>query len=147
MKKSMFFTGISYVLVGCAFLCCGIALDTKIDSLLWGFAGACIGPGLVMICKYFYCSHPKNSARYAEKIENEKIELHDERKEMLRNKTGRIVVLLNLAITNIAIVTFGILGKLEIIDFTKPIMIILAVFFVLQIVLSYFVYSVLEKRN
>lgn len=147
MKKSMFFMGLSYVLVGCAFLFCGIALDTKIDSLLWGFAGACIGPGLVMICKYFYWSHPKNSTKYVEKIENEKIELHDERKEMLKNKTGRIVVLLNIAFTSIAIVTISILGKLEIIGFAKPIMITLAVFFVLQIVLSYLVYSILEKRN
>lgn len=147
MKKSMFFMGLSYVLFGCAFLFCGIALDTKIDSLLWGFAGACIGPGLVMICKYFYWSHPKNSTKYVEKTENEKIELHDERKEMLKNKTGRIVVLLNIDFTSIAIVTISILGKLEIIGFAKPIMIALAVFFVLQMVLSYLVYSILEKRN
>lgn len=115
--------------------------------MLCGFAGATIGPGLAMIWKYFYWSHPTRSAEYIEKIENERIELHDERKEMLRNKAGRIVVSLNFSIASVAIVAFAILDSLEIISFSKPIIITLSVFFVLQIVLSHLVYGVLEKRG
>lgn len=147
MKKSMLFTGIVYILAGCIFLICGIVLDTKINSLLWGFAGAAIGPGLVMLYKYFYWTRPSHAARYMEKIENEKIELHDERKEMLRNKTGRIVILLNLVLISISIVAISILGKLEIINFSRPIVIVLAVVWVLQLVLFNIVFKVLEKRN
>ncbi|MDD3252197.1 MAG: hypothetical protein PHV18_06535 [Lachnospiraceae bacterium] len=147
MKKSMFFTGVSYVLAGCIFLICGIVLNTKINSLLWGFAGAAIGPGLVMICKYFYWSHPKNNSKYIEKIENEKIELHDERKEMLRNKTGRILFLINLVIISIVIVIFSVLGKLELIDFSEPIIITLTVFWVLQLVLFNLIFKALEKKS
>ena len=59
MKKSHLITGIVYVLVGIVFLIAALFTETKINSLLFGFAGACIGPGILMICKYFYWSSPR----------------------------------------------------------------------------------------
>ena len=69
MKKSHLITGIVYILIGIVFLLAALFTDTKVDSLLFGFAGACIGPVILMTCKYFYWSSPKNIAVYEEKME------------------------------------------------------------------------------
>lgn len=78
MKKSNWLCGIAYVVAGIIFLLIGIFTDTKLDSLMFGFAGAGIIPGMVMIYKYFYWNSPNNVERYKEKLEAENIELHDE---------------------------------------------------------------------
>ena len=72
MKKSNWLCGIAYVVAGIIFLLIGIFTDTKLDSLMFGFAGAGIIPGMVMIYKYFYWNSPNNVERYKEKLEAEK---------------------------------------------------------------------------
>ena len=71
MKKSNWLCGIAYVVAGIIFLLIGIFTDTKLDSLMFGFAGAGIIPGMVMIYKYFYWNSPNNVERYKEKLEAE----------------------------------------------------------------------------
>ena len=115
----MLMTGLIYVLVGIIFLLCGVFLDTKLNSMFWGFAGAGIVPGFVMICRYFYWSRPGKSAKYAEKIETQKIDLHDERKEKFRNQSGRYAYVLGLITVCISIVVFSILYSLEIMQNAK----------------------------
>jgi len=118
MKKNMLMSGLLYVLVGLAFLLCGIFLDTKLNSLFWGFAGGGIVPGLSMIYKYFYWTRPQNSTKYAEKMEKEKINLHDERKEKFRNQSGRYAYILGLITICISIVVFSVLSSLGIMQNT-----------------------------
>ena len=43
-----------------------------------------------MIVRYFYWSRPQNRQRYQEKRERERIEQHDERKEKLLDRAGRM---------------------------------------------------------
>lgn len=109
MKKNMLITGLVYLLIGIAFLLCGILLDTKLNSLFWGFAGGGIVPGLVVLHRYFYWSRPGNAARYTEKIENRQIDLHDERKEKLRNQSGRYAYVLGHITVCISIVVLSLL--------------------------------------
>ena len=71
MKKSNLITGILYVLFGVVCLIVALLIETKLEGILWGFAGAGIFPGIMMICKYFYWSSPKNKERYEERLENE----------------------------------------------------------------------------
>ena len=85
MKKSNLITGILYVLFGVACLIVALLIETKLEGILWGFAGAGIFPGIMMICKYFYWSSPKNKERYEERLENERIEQHDELKTKIRD--------------------------------------------------------------
>jgi len=59
MKKSNLFTGILFMLGGALCLVIALMLDTKLDSLLFGFSGGLIVPGVIMIAKYFYWTHPK----------------------------------------------------------------------------------------
>ena len=89
MKKSNLITGILYVLFGVACLIVALLIETKSEDILWGFAGAGIFPGIMMICKYFYWSSPKNKERYEERLENERIEQHDELKTKIRDRAGR----------------------------------------------------------
>ena len=54
MKKSNLTIGIMYVIVGVIFLLVATLTDSGSDSLFYGFAGAGIMPGIMIICKYFY---------------------------------------------------------------------------------------------
>ena len=73
MKKSNLITGILYVLFGVVCLIVALLIETKLEGILWGFAGAGIFPGIMMICKYFYWSSPKNKEQYEERLENDRI--------------------------------------------------------------------------
>lgn len=85
MKKSNLITGILYVLFGVVCLIVALLIETKLEGILWGFAGAGIFPGIMMICKYFYWSSPKNKEQYEERLENDRIEQHDELKTKIRD--------------------------------------------------------------
>ena len=96
MKKSNLAAGILYVLFGAACLIAALIGETKLEGILWGFAGAGIVPGLMMIFRYFYWTSPKNSARYEDLLEKEKIEMHDELKTKIRNEAGRYTYTLGI---------------------------------------------------
>ena len=49
MKKSNLITGILYVLFGVVCLIVALLIETKLEGILWGFAGAGIFPGIMMI--------------------------------------------------------------------------------------------------
>ena len=59
MKKSNLVCGIVYTLAGVMFLIAALLTDTKLDSILFGLAGAGIAPGLLMIYKYFLLEFTK----------------------------------------------------------------------------------------
>ncbi len=146
MKKNMLMSGLVYVLIGIAFLLCGIFLDTKLNSLFWGFAGGGIAPGLTMIYKYFYWTHPQNAAKYAEKMEEEKINLHDERKEKFRNQSGRYAYVLGLITTCISIVVFSVLSSLGIIENVKLLTLYLSGYAVFQYVVGILIFRYLDRK-
>lgn len=146
MKKSMFITGVMYILIGSIFWLCGLVLDTKLNSLFWGFAGAGIVPGLVMIYKYFYWSHPKNSAKYTEKIERQKIDFRDERKEKFRNQSGRYAYILGLITVCISSVIFSILHLLGIIQNAKILILYLGGYMIFQYISGVFIFRYLDKK-
>ncbi|MEA4848653.1 MAG: hypothetical protein VB106_15600 [Clostridiaceae bacterium] len=146
MKKSNLLAGILYMLSGAICLIAALMFDTKINSLLFGFAGAFIAPGIVMVSKYFYWTSPKNKNKYAERLENENIELHDERKEKLRDKSGRYAYLMGLAVISFSIVIFSILGELEIIAASKLIILYLGGYFVFQLIVGVIIFRHLSKK-
>ena len=90
MKKSMLYTGIAYILAGLCSITLAVLFEWRIESLLWGLGGAGILPGLVMVCKYFHWTKPANREEYEERLKQERIEIRDERKVMLRDKSGRL---------------------------------------------------------
>ena len=116
MKKNNLITGILYVLFGVACLIVALLIETKLEGILWGFAGAGIFPGIMMICKYFYWSSPKNKEQYEERLENDRIEQHDELKTKIRDRAGRYAYGIGLVVICFSILAFSILGALEVID-------------------------------
>ncbi len=146
MKKNMLMSGLMYVLIGIAFLLCAIFLDTRLNSLFWGFAGSGIAPGLTMIYRYFYWTRPQNSKKYAEKIEEEKINLHDERKEKFRNQSGRYAYLLGIVTICISIVVFSILSSLGIIQNAKVLILYLGGYAAFQCIAGVLIFRHLDKR-
>ena len=146
MKKGNLLEGILFVLAGIILLGVALLTDSVLDSLLIGFAAATISPGIVMICKYFYWSTSKNKERYQEKIENEKIEFHDELKSKLRDKSGRYAYAIGLVTVSISIIIFSILGQLGIIDKSRVIVLYLGGYLIFQIVIGIVIFKQLLKK-
>lgn len=146
MKKSNLLEGILFILGGVILLCAALLTDSVLDSLLIGFAAGAICSGIVMTCKYFYWSTPKNKERYQEKIENEKIELHDELKTKLRDRSGRYAYAIGLMTVSVSMIIFSILGQLEIIDNSRLIVLYLGGYLIFQIVTGIVIFNQLLKK-
>lgn len=137
---------IAYVVAGIIFLLIGIFTDTKLDSLMFGFAGAGIIPGMVMIYKYFYWNSPNNVERYKEKLEAENIELHDELKNEVRGMTARYVYVFGLCIISASIVLFAILDMLEILENGKIFVFYLCAYMMFQIISGHIIFKHIFKK-
>lgn len=146
MKKSNLIVGMLYVLFGVTCLIIALLIETKLEGILWGFAGAGIFPGMMMICKYFYWSSPKNKDRYEERLENERIEMHDELKTKIRDKAGRYTYTLGMIILSFSILVFGILGVLEVIENARMIVIYLSGYLLFQFIAGIVIFNKLMKR-
>lgn len=116
MKRSELYFGVGYFLAGVLLLILGLATETALDGIIFGLAGACLGPGAVMIFKYFYWTRPGKREEYARLAEREKIEMEDELKASLRDKSGRYTYLLGLVTLSISILVFSALDTLGILD-------------------------------
>ncbi len=146
MKKSNLVVGVLYIIAGLACLFIAVSFESKIEGILWGLAGAGIGPGLAMVYKYFYWSSPKNKARYQEKLEIEKIEMHDELKTKIRDKSGRYAYMLGLLVICISMLVFSVLEGLEIIVEAKLIILFLFGYLVFQIVAGIVIFNHISKK-
>lgn len=146
MKRSYLYTGIVTLMVALLFGIVAALTNTKLESLLWGFTGGALGGGGSILWKYFYWSRPKNKNKYEERLENETIELQDERKEKLRNQSGRYAYIWGLAITGAAIVIFSVLGALEIIQHTRVLILYLCGYVLFQYVIGIVIFRHLNKK-
>lgn len=146
MKRNDLIVGICYLLVGILCLLVTLFTETPLESLFAGFAGGGIVPGLFMIYKYFYWSHPAHRDAYAEKMARERIELHDELKEKVRGKTAQYLYLLGLVVISLSIVVFTVLGLLGWLENAKVFVAFLFAFLILQVLSGRWIFSRLMKR-
>jgi len=146
VKKSNFVTGLIFLIAGILLLVIALLTSTKLDGMLYGFAGAGIGLGIAMISKYFYWSSPKNRTRYQERLSAEKIEMNDELKVKLRDQSGRYTYVLGLYVTCISLMVFSILGTLEIIDNSRLIILYLAGYLIFQYIAGILIFNHLLKK-
>ena len=142
MKKNDLIIGICYLLVGITSLLLALFTETKLDGFFYGFSGAGIVPGGMMIYKYLYWTSPKNKDRYMEKLENIKIERHDELKEKVRGKAAQYSYMIGLYVISFSSVLFAILDALEIINNGEIFVLFLAGYLVFQLIIG----SVLFKQ-
>lgn len=147
MKRSVLYRGIGYTLLGIILLVIAVLTEFKFESILWGMIGACIVPGITIICKYVYWSKPENKVKYNEKVMIEKIEMADERKIMLRDKSGCITYRIMIGIYCILIMTFTILTVFEnFMPFSKYAVIGLSILLIFQYICGIVTFNRLNKR-
>ena len=146
LKNNNLITGTGFLFMGIIFLLITLLTDSVLDDLLFGFACGAICSGIVMICKYFYWNRPENRERYQKKIENENIEMHDELKVKLRDRSGRFAYVLGLMVISISIVIFSILGKLEMVADSRTIILYLGGYLVFQIIVPIVFYRKLMQK-
>ncbi|WRS27065.1 hypothetical protein U6B65_12120 [Oscillospiraceae bacterium MB08-C2-2] len=146
MKKNNLFVGFVYIILGLLCLITALVWDTKLDSLLFGFTGAFMAPGAVAVGRYLYWNAPKNQARYSQRLEQQQIELEDERKKQLRNKAGRYAYILGIVVISFSITVFSVLGKLEILTDSIPISLFLTGYLIFQVLIGIFIFRHLEKK-
>ena len=147
MKKSDLWTGIGMIAVGLVCLA-AVFLNTLVSSLFAGLFGGFTFPGVMQVYKYCKYTSPKHAAEYQERLEQEQIDLRDERKEMLRNKSGRIAYILGLLVLAISMTVFSFLGKLGIVDEAAARLLIffLAGYLLFQLFTGILVYGLLETK-
>ncbi len=139
LKSSMVYFCLGIVFLMLAFIFPDI-------SLFVGFVGGCFGPAIMMLYKYFYWK--KRPSEYNEKVEDENIEIYDERKEMIRGKSLKVSTLLNWCILSAFIIIVAFLGQFGVIsqEISRLIIMIVAVYWFISALIMQIVYKYLSKR-
>ena len=147
LKRSYLWPALGMIALSLIFLAIGIlGLETPVGSLFCGFFGAFFGPSLMQICKYIKWAKLETADSYERHLEAEQIELRDERKAMLRERSGHRAYVLGMVLCALSIVAFGILGALEVVENARLIILFLAAYLLVQYGAGVFFYRRLEKR-
>lgn len=147
MKRSSLFAGLVFLCVGIVCMLIAVKFGTKLERLLYGFAFVGIINGAVLLWKYYYWSRPQNKDKYREKIENESVELHDERKTILRDKSGRYAYNIGLVVLSVSVIIFSIIGLITVIENYILIISYLTVFFIFQYIIGILIFNHLSKKH
>ncbi len=148
MKKSYLWSGLGMIAGGILFLLAALLLDTPLDSLFCGFFGAFTGPGVMQVYKYVRWTKLETPDSYQRHLEEEQIELRDERKSMLRDRSGRYAYILGLLAVALALLVFSVLDAFGVVeeDTASLMILFLAGYAVFQLVAGWVIYRWLEKR-
>ena len=146
MKKSNLWCALAYALLGLAILLAGLVWKPRLSSLMVGFGAGMLGSGAMQLVRYRKWTRPENAEAYRAKLEEEQIDLRDERKAMLRDRSGRYAWLLGMLLCALSILVFGVLGALEIVENSRMMILFLAAYFIVQYGAGVFFYRRLEKK-
>ena len=148
MKKSELRSGLALILAGLCCLAAGLfpLWETDLGNFLCGFAFALAVPGTAQVLKYRKWSRPENAAAYREKQEREGIDLRDELKEMLRDKSGRYAYVVGVMLCAASILVFCVLGKLGLVTEHRLIVLFLGGFLLVQLAAGFLFYRLLDKK-
>ncbi|EGT4598267.1 hypothetical protein DFW26_02230 [Clostridioides difficile] len=146
MKKSMLYLGIVYFICGILLVLLATFTEFSFEAFIWGLSGAALGPGICMILQYMYWSKPERAVDYEEKIKNQRIEMNDERRVMLRDKAGRITNQIMSYVLVILIFIVSILSVFSVMVISKWVLVVLGLLILFQFICSVVVYNKLDKR-
>lgn len=146
MKKSRLVIGASYLLIGVLLGVWAALSDTNPDSLFWALSGAGIAGGSGLLWKYIYWTRPRNKLRYQARLDNEHIELNDERKVRFRDKSGRYAYIIGLIVLALSIFAFSILRALEVVSNVDLLISYLSGFLIFQYILGIISFNYLNRK-
>lgn len=146
MKRSNFWCGLIYALLGLVCLLAGLLWETRLGSLIVGFGSGMLGSGIVQLARYRKWTRPENREVYRQRLEEEQIELRDERKAMLRDRSGRYAYVLGLLLCGLSILVFGVLGALDVVENARLIVLFLAAYILVQYGAGVWFYRRLSKK-
>lgn len=146
VKKSNLWCGLVYALLGLIFLLAGLLWETRLSSLSVGFGAGMLSSGVMQLARYRKWTRPENRETYREKLEEQQIDLWDERKTMLRDRSGRYAWLLGMALCSLSIMVFGVLGALEMVENTRLVILFLAAYLLVQYGAGVFFYRRLSRK-
>lgn len=147
VKKRDLWTGLLFTAAG--ILCIAGALllrGVPLGDFLAGMSGGIGVPGVLMLYKYYKYTSPKHAAEYRERLEQEQIELRDERKEMLRNKSGRYAYVFNMLMNCVVMFVLSLLKTLGVLEVETWVVLGLAVWLLAQYFVGIIFYKVLERK-
>lgn len=147
MKRSNLWSSLVSIALGFCFLAAAIFwTEDTLSSLLCGLGSGFLSSGGMQLYRYCKWSRPENAERYREKLEQEQVDLRDERKEMLRSKAGRYAYILGMAVCLLAAFVVALLGSLGIYEHYMPLLCFLAVYVVFQYVVGIWIYRRLSRK-
>ena len=146
MKKNMLYVGIIYFICGILLVLLATFTEFSFEAFIWGLSGAALGPGVCMILQYMYWSKPERAVDYEEKIKNQRIEMNDERRIMLRDKAGRITNQIMCYVLVILIFIVSILSVFSVMVIRKWVLVVLGLLILFHFICSVVVYNKLDKR-
>ena len=148
MKKSYLWSGLGMIALGLVCLATAVFWDTPLGSLFCGFSGAFTVPGAMQVWKYYRWTRLETEDSWRRHVEAEQIELRDERKTMLRDKSGRYAYILGLLAVALAIVAFSVLDAFGLVeeDAAGLMILSLAGYGLFQLVAGWVIYKLLEQR-
>lgn len=146
MKKNRLYVGVGYFICGILLVLLAIFTEFSFEAFIWGLSGAALGPGVCMIFQYIYWSKPERAVEYEEKVENQRIEMNDERRIMLHDKSGRITNQIMSYVFVILIFIVSILNVFSVMVISKWVLIVLGLLILFQFICGVVVYNKLDKK-
>ena len=140
MKKRDLWTGVVMVLFAALCLLIALVYETPMSSVLCGV------PGAVQIGRYVKWSKPENAVEYQERLDQQRIDLRDERKEMLRKKAGRYAYLFSLLSNAVILFILALLDTLGVIPESRWLILSLAVWLLAQYFAGILIYRLLCRK-
>ena len=141
MKRDTLYCGLGFIALGIVFIILNIVtVGEGTSSKFAGFAGGLIGPGMMMVYKYFHWSKPENKAVYEERMKNERINAHDERTVMIRGKTGYAMYLITIIMLTLLDLILSLTGV------EKWVLLLITILLIFELVGGYIVYQRYNKK-
>ncbi len=146
MKKNKV-GGIFLVLaIGVAALVIGIFMDSRLNGLVYGFAGGMLGAGLAQLKRFIYWSKPEHQEAYTARLEAEAIARKDERNRMLRDRARSYGFMAGIYGICGSMMVFSGLDSLKILEDGNVFVVYLGVLLILLFVVYYVSFHRLQKK-
>lgn len=146
MKNRYLLSGLCCLIVGFISLI-GIFFFTKFNFIficlfIFGISGGCF-----LLWKFRYWLKPLNKDKAEQFLDNEQIEIQDERKVKLRNLAAKYTYILGLIVITLSIIVFSILRELEITVGVDIIIWYLTGYLFFQYFIGIIIYNYLNFKN